>query len=60
MQAYAVQVVSKANPIKYITTEKSVVSDENYSSLNFIFSSLNILVTKERQKTIRFKTHRCR
>jgi len=37
MQAYAVQMVSKADPIKYIITEKRAVSNENYSSLNFIF-----------------------
>jgi len=55
MQAYAVQIVSKANLIKYITTEKRAVSNENYSSLNFIFSSLNNLAIKWWRKTNRFK-----
>ena len=46
MQSNAEQVVSKADPIKHLTIEKRVVSDENYSSLNFIFSSLNNLAMK--------------
>jgi len=32
------------------TTEKRTVSDEKHLSLNFIFSSLNNLATKQRQK----------
>jgi len=56
MQAYAVQVVSNAD----ITVEKRTVGEENYLSLNFIFSSLNNLATKQRRKAIHFKTHRRR
>jgi len=47
-QAYAVQMVSKANPIEYMTTETCAISDKNYSSLNFTFSSLNNLAMKQR------------
>ena len=48
MQPSAVQVVSKANPIKYITAKRCIVNDEDCSSLNFIFSSLNDIATKHR------------
>jgi len=55
MQAYAVQVVSKVDPIKYIAIEKHAVSDEISNGLSFSSLLEMICDTKQHSSLLEMK-----